>query len=461
MFLDGISEDEFIIEQQSKCVSPNEIRATLQTLLRITRSSNRIRKELFKHYEKIKQINKKFDKIACKKVHLLSMDETFKGRKIIILVLIDAITGYIICIKKIKNRKENTIVKALEPYKKLLTQVDLVLTDGAPYFPKVINRFLPNVRHQICLVHVLRNLFRKMEPYQRAYKKAQRKVKVIKKKIEKKKSLSENRRYELKKYKQKDRYWKNKRNVLRKKYGIRPYQKGSLKKYPVLREINLKINFLRVNIGQMSNTVANDKYIIANLDYDLYFLGEIRDLKWGDYMKQYRMLYKFYNIFWFHSSKYHIARSNLISLLTHSSVSDFYDEILRVLKKSKNLDTVNMDDCPVRLRRNFINTNPVESINAKLRPLFDRLKKIGDTEYMRAIFDLIKLRLNTTRPFSGIRKNTSPIERYGYKLKGRTFIDLIFRGLPSGPQYGLFSSQIDLTVANPNMVGKVKIPMIQ
>ena len=190
-------------------------------------------------------------------------------------------------------------------------------------------------------------------------------------------------------------------------------------------------------------------------------LKETRDLKWGDYMVQYRMLYRFYNLFRRHSSKYRIARKCLITTLTQTGISDFYKEIHRVLTKTIHLDTVNLDDCPVRIDRNFINTNAVESINAKLRPFFDRLKNIKDTKYMRAIFDLIKLRLNTSPPYSGIRKNSSPIERYGYNLKGRTFIDLIFRGLPPGPQYGLFSSQINLAVANPNMVGKVKIAAIE
>ena len=118
--LNGISVEEYIIEQLSKYASPNEIVNTLRTLWRFKSYSSRIRKILLVQWEKIKGINRKFDVIACKKVHLISMDETFKGRKITILVMIDAITGYIICIKKIKNRKANTIVNALQPYKDLV-----------------------------------------------------------------------------------------------------------------------------------------------------------------------------------------------------------------------------------------------------------------------------------------------------------------------------------------------------
>ncbi|MHA1395085.1 MAG: hypothetical protein ACTSRZ_16395, partial [Promethearchaeota archaeon] len=55
---------------------------------------------------------------------------------------------------------------------------------------------------------------------------------------------------------------------------------------------------------------------------------------------------------------------------------------------------------------------------------------ISDSKYIQAIFDLVKLRLNTTRPHSGLRRVSSPIERCGYSLRDRTFIDLIFNGFP-------------------------------
>ena len=145
--LEGISRDEYIFEQASKGASPNEIKATLKIFKRMKGYSSRIRKVLASKSEQIRRINATFDAIACKKVHLLSLDETYKGRRVIILVMIDAITGYIICIRKIKDRKIPTIVKALRPYQDLFDKIELILTDGATYFPEVINQLFPNIRH--------------------------------------------------------------------------------------------------------------------------------------------------------------------------------------------------------------------------------------------------------------------------------------------------------------------------
>ncbi|MHA1724861.1 MAG: hypothetical protein ACTSXH_08480, partial [Promethearchaeota archaeon] len=69
-------------------------------------------------------------------------------------------------------------------------------------------------------------------------------------------------------------------------------------------------------------------------------------------------------------------------------------------------------------------------------------------------FELLRLYLNTTRPFSGSRSETSPVERYGHDLRGKNYLDLLQDGLPSGPKYGLHSSKIELSQAAPNMVGR-------
>lgn len=99
-----------------------------------------------------------------------------------------------------------------------------------------------------------------------------------------------------------------------------------------------------------------------------------------------------------------------------------------VLTTIKNFDTGNMINSPVHLTRNFINSNVVESANSKIRPYLDLLRKIGNTEYCQVHFDAIRLKLNVSNPYSGLRKKSSPIDRCGYKLRNRTWLDLIFDG---------------------------------
>lgn len=455
---DSITNEKLTLDLLSKNLSPNEIANTIKNISKIKTYSKKIIKKLSKYSDRIKVLNYKFDKIACKKVTLLDIDETFKGRKINVLVVVDSITGYIISLVWIKNRKKDTIIKALLPYKDLFKNIKLVLTDGAPYFPEVVNELFPIAQHQTCLVHVLRGLFKNFEPFKREFQLSQEITKKYRKKIRVLKISSKKREYKLKKLKHNMKYNLDKRYKIHRDLGIKPYQKNILKNHPELIDLNKKINLYSSSIRSIAKTLKNSKIKLIDFKIKLLSSTKNKDLLWGSLMKDYRAFHKFYNLFRFKGKKYQSLRIRLINLLTKKGHSEFMEEIYRILIKTKGLDTVNKDNCPVKLDRNFINTNTIESTNARLRPMLDKLKIIGDTTYIRNVFGLIKFRLNTTPPYSGLRNMTAPIERYGYNLKGKTFIDLIFEGLPLGPQYGLNSSQIDLELANPNMVGKCVIP---
>ena len=132
-------------------------------------------------------------------------------------------------------------------------------------------------------------------------------------------------------------------------------------------------------------------------------------------------------------------------------------EILRVLTTIKNLDSVKQPESPIRMCKNWINTNFIESVNSRIRPYLEILRKIGNTEYCGAYFDLIRLYLNTSKVFSGFRKGTAPVGRLGYEMRCRTYLDLIFDGFPPGPQYGINSATFDPSVVSPNRASECKI----
>jgi len=385
------------------------------------------------------------------------IDETFKGRRAAILVMIDSITGYIITIQWIKNREIGTIKKALLPFTDLFEKVKLVMTDGATYFPEVLNEIFPNATHQICLIHVMRNLYRKLEPYIQDYKNASIILKETRKQIENYTKSIDVKRVIIKKLIQKLYYWINKRDNLRKEFGIKAYQKKILQDYPDLKEINYKINVISASLRSVSRTLENKVEKRKKKKIQLIKDRQEYNLVWGEYIKLWRILHKFYDLFKLIGDKFRIKRERLISLLDQTGVSPYYKEISRVLKNTKNIDSINKDSCPIRLDRDFINTNYIESTNSRLRNLIDIIRTITDSDYVQFLFDLIKLRMNTTAPYSGLRSHNSPIERYGYNLRGRTYIDLIFDGLPPGVQNGIISSEKELIDTHPNMVGKIKI----
>lgn len=153
--------DKEILALLTKGLSPNQIVQWYEETKKAELGPHNVR-EILQHYgERIKRLNAKFDAIAARSISMIEMDETFKGRRYIILVVMDSITGYVFMMKKIKRRNERHIKRALKSIRHILRNAKVVLTDEAPYFPAVVRDLCPNARHQICFI--IQNLRRSMK----------------------------------------------------------------------------------------------------------------------------------------------------------------------------------------------------------------------------------------------------------------------------------------------------------
>jgi transposase-like protein len=453
------TEEKMIFDLLGSPMSPNQVQRHMENVFKVHRKTHKIRQVLLRKKGRIQAINGKFDFIAFRILSLLEIDETFKGRKISLLVVIDTLTGYIFHFQWLKSRSKKGILDALVSKRELFYDTILVLTDGAPYFPEVVKELCPFAKHQTCLIHVMRNLYPHLRPLQSRFKKSQATLKAARRKLRKQEHHLEDARYNLKKQKQRESYAFQKRENMHTRFNIRKYQKNILIQYPELKEINYKINIIQsyrraAEKSVITHILKKDQYKFVIIQQE-----EKKNQDWGVYMRELRLLYRFYNLFHLHNKKYSQQKQKLLDSLPQFMDTDclLAKNIKRVLTSIKNLDTVNKENSPVRLSRNFINTNVVESANSKIRPYLDLLRKIGNTEYCRTYFDLIRLKLNTSRPFSGIRNKTSPIERCGYKLRGRTWLDLIVDGLPPGSQSDIFLPKLNWELASPQRIGKCTI----
>ncbi len=454
-----MNEEKLILDLLLAPMSPNQVSRHLVNVFKLQRKTHKIRQVLLKNKGRIKCLNSKFDFIACRMLSLLEIDETFKGKKISLLVVIDTMTGYIFHFQWLKSRSKKGILDALASKRELFYNVVLVLTDGAPYFPEVVEELCPFAKHQQCLIHVMRNLYPHLRPVQGKFRKAQAKLQALRLSLKEKKLKLKGVKSTLKKWKQKDSYWTQKRENAHIRLNIRRYQRNILCQHPNLKKINLKINEIKSYLRAAQISELSHKSKINQKTLEISQQEEVTHHLWGIYMRELNLLYRFYDLFHLTNKKYVQKRQKLLGSLPNfmNTESLLAKNIMRVLTTIKNLDTVNKENSPVRLTRNFINTNVIESANSKIRPYLDLLRKIGNTEYCRNYFELIRLKFNSSRPYSGIRKMTSPIERYGYKLRDRTWLDIIIDGLPPGPQSDLFLPKLNWELACPQRIGKCKI----
>ena len=89
------NDDKLTLDLLLAPMSPNQVERHYFNVFRQQRKSHKIRQVLLMKKRRIILLNSKFDFIACQTLTLLEIDETFKGRKISLLVVIDTLTGYI------------------------------------------------------------------------------------------------------------------------------------------------------------------------------------------------------------------------------------------------------------------------------------------------------------------------------------------------------------------------------
>jgi len=167
--LDEITQERIILDLFGGANSPNFISRHFLNVYRIIRKYHAIRRVLFKHSKRVAQLNARFDQIICDSIILMEIDETFKGRNAIFLLVVDATTGYILFMQWIPQRTKETILAALMPFQALFSKVRVILTDGAPYYPEVSHLLCPQAVHQLCLIHIIRNLFKLLQPAEQQY----------------------------------------------------------------------------------------------------------------------------------------------------------------------------------------------------------------------------------------------------------------------------------------------------
>jgi transposase-like protein len=450
-------EEKQMLDLLMAPMSPHQVQLHFQNVFREQRKAHRVRQVLLKNKRRIRLLNQKFDWIAIHSLVLLEIDETFKGWKTSLLVIVDTFTGYIFYIGWLKERNARGILKAVEPIRDLFLNVALVLTDGAPYFPEVIAELCPNAKHQICLIHILRNLYPLLRPYQKKLKFAQKRLSSCICNINSEKRILQDRQRILKNCQQQLQFWYKKRDAKRIELKIKSYQPNVLKTFPILAKLNLKINEIHAYLRGDRNSVNMHTTKILALNYEKKALEKEKNVVWAEYMKQIHLLYRFYNLFHLTNNHYEEKRQLFLNDLKSYRDWELAAKITRNLTSIPQIDTVNKQDAPVRLSRNFINTNVIESTNAKIRPHLDHLRNIRNTEYCAVYFQLLRLKLNCSRPKTGARTDSCPIERCGYNLRGKTWIELLIEGLPRGPQYAINSATLDLLRASPQRVNHCKI----
>lgn len=447
--LDQVRKDRIVLSLIGTANTPHEISEFFANIYEYDLTYYGIRQILFTYADRIADLNHRFDLIASGRIRMIEIDETFKGRRVCFLVIVDAETGYLLYLHWLEARTEQAILNLLFPYRDLFRNIQVVLTDGALYYPNVVKILCPRAIHQTCLIHIMRKLFPFLLSFEKQFATSRKYTSEKREEFRTVKEQHNDRLSQLKCFQGQIHYWEKQRINYLTFHHLKPRSRILKKNHPRLVEIARILNEVRTKYRSMKATAVSDKARIQEKQRILKNAKSNQDVFWNQYMTQIRLVYQFYSIFQHPEIPFAQKEQHLRKILAKHS-TNLSQEIVRILNDTPNLRSIYTVECPIKLTRAYINTNIIESTNSRLRPLLDKFKKWQDTPYVELVLSIFRLRLNASCPYSGKRKMTAPIERYGYSLRSRTWIDLIFDGLPPGPQNAIYlvksNSEMPLTI---------------
>ena len=202
---------------------------------------------------------------------------------------------------------QGTILGALMPLEELFRNVKVVLTDGTPYFPDVIHGLCPQAVHRLCLIHIMRNLFKFLQPFEQQYRQGRRQTAKARECFNLKQATHDFRVNKLKKLHQQVRYWESQQFTLQQQYNMQSSAKGILQQYPKLKHANAKLNEIRTKMRSMTKTKQNHKNALKEIQKTIDDAKDREDWFWWRYMDQLHVFHRFYDLFLLSKKKYPAA----------------------------------------------------------------------------------------------------------------------------------------------------------
>ena len=324
-------------------------------------------------------------------------------------------------IKSAPDRTEASIAAFLRPIARSCTNVKVVITDLFRPYAEVVKILFAKARHLLCHVHGRRAIMRKMQKLEAKLARLQRRA------AENGKALEQGRARIL--------TTSAEQRALAKKIGALQSKIAGLKKkkraarggrtktvdkqlasaqarlcrYSAQgEELEKKLAALRERRDNLRKLVRQDPAATKNARQDV--------------LQSARLAQKFYDLLEDRGPQFEGHKDHLLELLGRTKrtlapyLAKFINEHPQLFSLQKARD----------LKPNFQNTNTIEGVFGLFRPLLNSTRLIQTPAGTNAYGELFRLYHNTTPPYTGPRNNTSPAERLGVKLHGKTYLDLLF-----------------------------------
>lgn len=413
-----------ILDLKLKDCSYNEIIDHLARAHGITVTKGFIEAAILEAGARAKHLNGIYDFLALQKVRVLEVDEIYQGQQNCYLGATDKASTYLFLLAPPAGLDAGALAATLAPLAGHADRLELVITDLRAAYVTVIPATFEEVAHLLCGVHALRTIMEEQEASNRAARRARRKVDGLREDLAGARDYVRAKQRQLGAKKRRLAAAIMARDAYYRAHGIRRYSKWVQPIAP-LRAFKDQLNYLRADTRSKENTVQHAREKVKALKAEIRAAGKEYWQKKQASLQAGRLVRRFKDLLACPPGQFTVERERLEEVL-RGSASGLAPKLLKFLRDHPGLFTAKVARLAGLCPPNHANTNTIEGIFGKSRPLLDKARHFGDTPTATALFAAFRLRHNLTPPYTGPHNRQSPLERCGIHSRYANYLDALF-----------------------------------
>lgn len=404
-----------------KGLSLNEIQNHLLCCHNIIISIRRIRKIICDFGKKARNINCFYDKKVLPKIKVTEADEIYQGRDGMYIGIVDKNSTYLVSLKQVNSKNTDSFQSYFSQFTDQLTSLVAWVTDGLNTYNPVLDSTYPDVAHIICHVHTYRDVMKEQDVYNRKACRKYTQLQDARKKLVKATEHLENNQIMAESAKNSLDNAENEREKFYLEHGIKKYSRATKFRTQRLKFKNI-INNARAYLRSYQNQVKYWEKKVKIFQKEMknadlrYQKEKIVALQSGRLVKGFKDLI---DSKW---DEFEMKEDRLVKIYARSPYP-IAKKLIKIIKNKRKVFRDKTEQIQELISPNRANTNTIESIFGRYRLFFKKYRKMKDTNFSEAVFEILRLHHNLSPPYTGPNNHKSPIMRAGIQTKYRNSLD--------------------------------------
>lgn len=413
-----------IVDLKVDCLSYFEIKKHVKRIYGVEISRNYIADVIIEAGQRARHLNGIYDSKVRGNFKVIEIDETYQGRNICYLAVVDKESQYLLLLVQLQDRSAETISFVLGSIAETLELLEVVITDGFPAYKNLIPSIFDGIVHLFCHVHAYRVFLREIEPINAAARKAWKKWSEASRDLKnlkhdlllKKRCLARDENRLNKAIKARDEYYQE--------HGIKKYSKKATCA-PEREWFKKQLDLDRVKVRSRRITIRNKQAKIAKRTTEMEALKAAFWEKKQASLQSARLVAAFKRLLDAPWEQFDAERERLANVLGKSSL-EIAGKITRFLEQNPHVCATSKQDFETICPPWFANTNTVEGLFGGCRPVLDKAKRFGQSRQSLALLDLLRLKHNMSPPNTGPHVHESPLQRAGVNSAYKDYLDALY-----------------------------------